>query len=151
MFNVVLYNPQIPPNTGNIARLCVGANCRLHLIRPIGFFLDDKSMKRAGCDYWEHVDLECYDSLDKLISEAGDANFYYVTKFGETKYTEVSYNDGDYLVFGSEEDGLPRKLLDANRDKSISIPIYGPIRSLNLSNSVSIVLYEALRQLSPKK
>ena len=146
MFNIVLYQPQIPPNTGNIARLCVGANCKLHLIRPIAFFLDDKTMKRAGCDYWEHLDLEIHNSLEDLKEKAGEANFYYVTKFGEKNYSEINYKEGDYLVFGSEQKGLPKELLDNNRNNSVLIPMYGPVRSLNLSNAVSIVLYEAIRQ-----
>lgn len=147
MPNVALYHPQIPPNTGNIARLCVAADCVLHIVRPIGFFLDDKSMKRAGCDYWPHVKLHVHDSFEELKSKAGDANFYYVTKRGSIKYTDVKYKKDDYLVFGSEDDGLPPELLEANKDRTIVIPMYGPTRSLNLSNSVAIVLYEALRQI----
>jgi len=143
----VLFNPQIPPNTGNIARLCVGANATLHLIRPIGFFLDDKSMKRAGCDYWEHVDMKIHDSLEDLYKFAGEANFYYVTKFGKSKYTDVKYQKGDYLIFGSEESGLPDKVLEDNPDKTLVIPMSDRIRSHNLSNSVAIVLYDAIRQV----
>jgi len=148
MLNVVLYQPQIPPNTGNIARLCVGANCKLHIIRPIGFFLDDKSMKRAGCDYWKHVDFELHDSLESLKGKANKANFYYITKYGKKKYTDISFTKSDYFVFGSEQDGLPKDLLKTNRENTLAIPMFGPIRSLNLSNAVSIVLYEALRQIN---
>jgi len=148
MFNVVLYQPQIPPNTGNIARLCVGADCALHIIRPIGFFLDDKSMKRAGCDYWPHVKLKCHDSLEALYKEAGDSNIYYVTKFGKNRYSDIFFKKGDFLIFGSEQHGLPKELLEKEKDKTIFIPMPGPIRSHNLSNSVSIVLYEAIRQVS---
>lgn len=147
MFNIVLYQPQIPPNTGNIARLCVAAKCKLHIIRPIAFFMDDKTMKRAGCDYWEHLDLEIHDSFDDLKSKSGEANFYFVTKFGKKKYSDISFGKGDYLVFGSEQHGLPNELLERNRDKTIVIPMFGPTRSLNLSNSVAIVLYEAIRQI----
>lgn len=148
MFNVVLYQPQIPPNTGNIARLCVGADCTLHIIRPIAFFMDDKTMKRAGCDYWEHLRLEYHDSLDDLYKKAGDANFYYITKFGKRKYTDAKFQKNDYLIFGSEQDGLPKDLLAVNEDKTLYIPIPGPVRSINLSNAVAIVLYEAMRQES---
>ena len=147
MFNIVLHQPQIPPNTGNIARLCVATNSKLHIIRPIAFFLDDKTMRRAGCDYWEHLDLEIHDSLSDLYSKAGDTNFYYVSKFGKMRYSEIDYKDGDYLIFGSEQHGLPKEVLETNSDKTLFIPMSGPARSLNLSNSVAVVLYEAIRQI----
>ena len=146
MFNIVLYQPQIPPNTGNVARLCVGSGCHLHLIRPIAFFLDDKSMKRAGCDYWSHVNLTCHDSLDDLKKTPGINRIFYVTKHGKNTYTDVSYQSGDTFIFGSEQHGLPEELLEENRDQTIMIPMTGPIRSHNLSNAVAIVVYEALRQ-----
>jgi tRNA (cytidine/uridine-2'-O-)-methyltransferase len=146
MFNIVLYQPQIPPNTGNIARLCVATKSKLHIIRPIAFFLDDKTMRRAGCDYWKHLDLQCYNSLEELKSKAGDANFFYVTKYGEKKYSDVTFKDGDYLVFGSEQHGLPKEIIESNKEKTIVIPMAGPTRSLNLSSSAAIVLYEAIRQ-----
>lgn len=147
MLNIVLYQPQIPPNTGNVARLCVGADCRLHIIRPMGFFMDDKTMKRAGCDYWSDLKLEIHDSLEPLFLKIGESNVYYITKFGKKHYTDAEFSDGDYLVFGSEDRGLPKELLEKKKDKTLSIPMYGPVRSINLSNAVSIVLYEALRQI----
>ena len=146
MFNIALFQPQIPPNTGNVARLCVGANCKLHLIRPLGFFIDDKTMKRAGCDYWDDLDLQIHDSLDELYKYAGDASFYYITKFAEKSYTDAKFKEGDYLIFGSEQHGLPEEVRQANEEACLSIPMPGPVRSINLSNAVSIVLYEAVRQ-----
>lgn len=148
MFNIVLYQPKIPPNTGNIARLCVGAGCTLHIIRPIPFFLDDKTMRRAGCDYWPHLKLKVHDSLEDLTKGICGPRVFYITKHGEKIYTEVKYCKEDYLVFGSEDTGLTPELLEVNREKTIHIPMYGPVRSINLSNAVSIVVYEALRQIT---
>lgn len=148
MLNIVLYQPQIPPNTGNVARLCVGSGSKLHIIRPMGFFLDDKTMRRAGCDYWPHLDLKIHNSIEKLIENSNGANIYYVTKFGKKKYSDVAYRDGDYLLFGSEDKGLPQEMISKNKEKSVFIPMSDNVRSINLSNSVAIVMYEALRQLS---
>lgn len=147
MLNIVLYQPKIPPNTGNIARLCVGADVHLHIIRPIGFFLDDKTMKRAGCDYWPHLKLTVHDALDHFLKSTGVAEIFFITKFGKKRYTDACFNDGDYLLFGSEDTGLPEDILKENSDLTLHIPMDGPVRSINLSNAVSIVLYEAIRQI----
>lgn len=144
--NVVLVNPEIPPNTGNIARLCAATDTTLHIIRPIGFFLDDKSLKRAGLDYWPHVDLKVHDSIEELIS-IGGRQFWYLTKNATRHYTKVEFKEDDYLVFGSETNGLPDDLLSKNGDFTLSIPMFGKTRCINLSNAVAVVLYEALRQV----
>jgi tRNA (cytidine/uridine-2'-O-)-methyltransferase len=147
--NVVLVEPEIPPNTGNVARLCAATQATLHLVGPLGFRLDDKTLKRAGMDYWEHVTWKYWDSLDALRSEAPkDARFYYVTTKSKRPYTQPRYQWGDYLVFGRETAGLPKSLLDANPGTTITIPMFHPqARSLNLATAVAIVLYEAVRQV----
>jgi tRNA (cytidine/uridine-2'-O-)-methyltransferase len=147
--NVVLVEPEIPPNTGNVARLCAATQATLHLVGPLGFRLDDKTLKRAGMDYWEHVTWKYWESLEALRAEAiGDARFYYVTTKSKRPYTQPSYRWGDYLVFGRETAGLPKALLDANSDTTITIPMFNPeARSLNLATAVAIVLYEAVRQV----
>jgi tRNA (cytidine/uridine-2'-O-)-methyltransferase len=147
--NVVLVEPEIPPNTGNVARLCAATQATLHLVGPLGFRLDDKTLKRAGMDYWEHVTWKYWDSLDELRSEVSkDAIFYYVTTKSKRPYTQPRYRWGDYLVFGRETAGLPKLLLDANPDTTITIPMFHPqARSLNLATAVAIVLYEAVRQV----
>lgn len=146
-FNIVLYRPLIPPNTGNIARLCVGAECRLHLIGKLGFDIDDRSVKRAGLDYWENLDMKYYENLDEFLNIHHNKNIWLVTKFGEKKYTEVNYKIGDFIIFGQETKGLPKSLHNQYPDKRLSIPMNSNnVRSINLSNSVAIVLYEAVRQ-----
>ncbi len=147
--NVVLVEPEIPPNTGNVARLCAATQATLHLVGPLGFRLDDKTLKRAGMDYWEHVTWKYWDSLDALRKEASkDTNFYYVTTKSKRPYTQPRYQWGDYLVFGRETAGLSKALLDANPDTTITIPMFHPqARSLNLATAVAIVLYEAVRQV----
>lgn len=147
--NVVLFEPEIPQNTGNIARTCVATGTNLHLIRPLGFSLDDKYLKRAGLDYWDLLKIYYYDSIDELMEKYKDRSFYFVTTKGTKTYSAFNFKDEDFLVFGKETAGLPKDLLENNREKTMRIPMVDveKARSLNLSNSVSIVLYEALRQL----
>lgn len=158
MFNVVLYSPQIPPNTGVAARLCAATGARLHLIRPLGFRLDDASMRRAGLDYWSAVDVTVHENLEAFLDHAGCGGeysvlpdlsppLYLVTKHGNKVYSEAIYPPGAWLLFGSETRGLPPEFLAANPRHTITIPMRdGAVRSLNLATSVAIVLYEALRQ-----
>ncbi len=147
--NVVLVSPEIPPNTGNIARLCLAAGATLHLIRPLGFSLDDKYLKRAGMDYWQHVDLHIWDDLDACQSAApADAAWYFLTTKTKRIYHQAKFKKSDYLVFGRETKGLPESLLTANAETCLTIPMQPEARSLNLATSVGIVLYEALRQSS---
>ncbi len=146
--HVVLFEPEIPPNTGSVARLCAATLTPLHLIEPLGFKIDDKHLKRAGLDYWEFVDLHVHKSWDNFLSDAKPSRLFYFSKKAQRSYTSVGYNDDDYLVFGPETRGLPEPMRAANADQSLRIPMLGSgVRSLNLSNAVSIVLYEALRQL----
>lgn len=145
--NVVLVEPEIPPNTGNIARLCLAAGARLHLVRPLGFSLDDRYLKRAGMDYWEHVDLQIWDSLVACQADASPAAAWYFLTTKTTRiYHQARFQTGDYLVFGRETKGLPESLLAAHADACLTIPMRPEARSLNLATSVGIVLYEALRQ-----
>jgi len=145
--NIVLYQPEIPANSGNIARLSVAAACELHLIRPLGYVLSDRYLKRAGLDYWPHVKLNIYDGLDQLIEKyPGSRFFYFSTKAGRP-YTQVHYKEGDFLVFGPESRGLPEEILKNYEENALTIPMFGPVRSINLSTAVGVVVYEALRQL----
>ena len=147
MFNIVLLNPQIPPNTGNIGRICVNTNSRLHLIKPLGFDIDEKSVKRAGLDYWEKLDLVVWDSLDDFLKENSNFDrFFFATTKSKRPYFEVEYKDEDFLIFGSETKGLPMELMRKNWENAITIPMCKNGRSLNLAVSVGIVLYEAIRQ-----
>jgi tRNA (cytidine/uridine-2'-O-)-methyltransferase len=146
--HVVLFEPEIPPNTGSVARLCAATLTPLHLIEPLGFKIDDKHLKRAGLDYWEFVDLHVYKSWDDFVGRVGPSRLFFFSKKAQRSYTSVSYDDDDYLVFGPETRGLPEQMRAANADHTLRIPMIGSgVRSLNLSNAVSIVLYEALRQL----
>ena len=146
--HVVLYEPEIPPNTGSIARLCAATLSPLHLIEPLGFQIDDKHLKRAGLDYWEFVDLRVHRSWDDFLKQSGTENLLYFSKRATRSYTQARYQENDYLVFGPETRGLPQGFLDLNKERSYTIPMMGKgVRSLNLSNAVSIVLYEGLRQL----
>ena len=146
--HVVLFEPEIPPNTGSIARLCAATLTPLHLIEPLGFAIDDKHLKRAGLDYWPLVDVRVYKSWDDFLCRNGAKSLLFFSKRAAQSYTKARYNEDDHLVFGPETHGLPQQLLDANRDRSYRIPMLAEgVRSLNLSNAVSIVLYEALRQL----
>lgn len=147
--HVVLYQPQIPANTGNIARTCAGTDTHLHLIRPLGFSTDDKQLKRAGLDYWEHVKIHYYDSLEEFFEKNAGGEFYYLTKFGEQPHTTFDYSDKEsevYFIFGRETTGLPKELINENMDRCLRIPMTDKIRSLNLSNTAAILIYEALRQ-----
>lgn len=147
--HVVLYQPLIPANTGNIARTCAGTDTKLHLIRPLGFSTDDKMLKRAGLDYWEHVDIHYYDGLDELFAKYPEGEFFFLTKHGSKPHTTYKYNEIEkdyFFVFGKETSGLPRELIDANQDRCLRIPMNDNVRSLNLSNTAAILIYEALRQ-----
>ncbi|MET0069405.1 MAG: tRNA (uridine(34)/cytosine(34)/5-carboxymethylaminomethyluridine(34)-2'-O)-methyltransferase TrmL [Candidatus Thiodiazotropha sp.] len=148
MFHIVLYEPEIPPNTGNIIRLCANSGSKLHLIHPLGFELDDKKLRRAGLDYREWADLGEYDSLDAFLSKVSPRHLYACTTKAQRCYAEVGFAAGDALLFGPESRGLPRQLLDAlEADQRIRIPMLARSRSLNLSNAVALILYEAWRQL----
>ncbi len=144
--NIALVEPEIPQNTGNIARTCAATGSKLHLVKPLGFSIEDRYLKRAGLDYWDKVLVSTSDSFEQLRNEYKSIPFYYAsTKAGKT-YTEVTYPEDCFLVFGKETAGLPEELLEANRDYCIRIPMLPEIRSLNLSNSVAVILYEVLRQ-----
>ena len=146
MFNVVLVEPEIPPNTGNVGRLCLATKSTLHLVKPLGFSLEDRQLKRAGLDYWEDVDVKTWDSLDALIKakQPGARDFFVTTKTNRA-YWDVQFRPGDFLIFGRETKGLPESLLTANEPRCITIPMAGT-RSLNLATAVGIVLFEAVRQ-----
>ena len=146
--HVVLVEPEIPQNTGNIARTCAATNTKLHLIKPLGFNIDEKAVRRAGLDYWKYVALVVHDSLEAFLSLYGDARLFLATTHGENKYTDFEYHDGDMFLFGRETKGLPKDLISRHHDTAIRIPMSEDtrLRSLNLSNSVNIVLFEALRQ-----
>ncbi|SES99665.1 tRNA (uridine(34)/cytosine(34)/5-carboxymethylaminomethyluridine(34)-2'-O)-methyltransferase TrmL [Anaerobranca gottschalkii] len=145
--HVVLVEPEIPQNTGNIARTCAATNTPLHLVEPLGFSLDDKYLKRAGLDYWDHVQIHRYKSLDHFFEVNKGGRFFYLTTKGKIGYHEVKFEKNDFLLFGKETKGLPEDLIYSNYDHAITIPMApGKVRSLNLSNSVALVLYEALRQ-----
>lgn len=146
-FNIVLIEPEIPPNTGNIARLCAATGSVLHLVGKLGFSLDDRYLKRAGLDYWEFVALKRWPDLETLQASAGEGRFFYLSTKVNCSYLDAGFQPGDYIVFGKETKGLPEELLLANTETSFTIPMpSGKVRSLNLSTSAGIVLYEALRQ-----
>lgn len=146
--NIVLFEPEIPQNTGNIARTCVLTGCKLHLIKPLGFSLDEKHLRRAGLDYWKYLDLTVYESYDELREKYNDADFYFSTTHGNKYYNDVAYKEGDFIIFGKESAGLPDRIRESDPERCIRVPmIQTTTRSLNLSNSVAIVAYEALRQL----
>ncbi len=146
MFNIVLVEPEIPQNTGNISRTCACTSSRLHIVKPMGFEITDAKLKRAGLDYWDKLDLTYYDSLDDFFSKNGGGRFFYLSKKAKKRYTDIEYRDGDFLVFGKETKGLPEPLIFGNPDSALRIPMADGLRSLNLSNTVALVLYEALRQ-----
>lgn len=147
MFNIVLISPEHPGNVGNIGRTCVLTESRLHLIRPFKFDFSDRFLKRAGIDYWEHVDLVIHDSLEEFMDYVKDKRYFLIETGTKKKYTEVDFEEGDFLIFGREKEGIPEDLLNGNKERILTIPMTKKIdRSLNLANSVSIVLYEALRQ-----
>lgn len=146
MINLVLYQPEIPQNTGNIARTCAVTGCRLHLIRPLGFDISDKAVKRAGLDYWHLVDLHVYDSLEEFFTRTGAQDIWLATSKAPRPYTAAQFRDGCYIVFGKETAGLPEEFRRAHSQRCIRIPIKPNTRCLNLSNSAAILAYEALRQ-----
>ncbi|RUM41371.1 MAG: tRNA (uridine(34)/cytosine(34)/5-carboxymethylaminomethyluridine(34)-2'-O)-methyltransferase TrmL [Desulfocapsa sp.] len=147
VFHIVLVEPEIPPNTGSIARLCGATNSVLHLVHPLGFSTDDKHLKRAGLDYWKFVDIRYWDSFDIFLEAQQENRLYFLTTKTKTTYSEASFKPGDYLVFGKETKGLPEDLLKLYKDRCLTLPMPNEnIRSLNLAMTAGIVLYEALRQ-----
>jgi tRNA (cytidine/uridine-2'-O-)-methyltransferase len=146
MFNVVLVEPEIPPNTGNVGRLCLATRSTLHLVGPLGFSLDDRQVKRAGLDYWDEVEVRQWSSLEELQRANPSARFFYLTTKATEPYFDVKFRPNDFLVFGRETKGLPERLLKENVSNCITIPMHGT-RSLNLATAVAIVLFEAMRQV----
>lgn len=145
--NIVLYNPEIPYNTGNIGRTCVLTNTTLHLIKPLGFSLDEKQIKKAGLDYWKLVDLKIWESFEEFLEANPNATIYYATTKTNQKYSDVKFKENDFIMFGPESRGIPEEILNKNPERCITIPMIPMRRSLNLSNSAAIILYEGLRQL----
>ncbi|MDY2879828.1 MAG: tRNA (uridine(34)/cytosine(34)/5-carboxymethylaminomethyluridine(34)-2'-O)-methyltransferase TrmL [Candidatus Borkfalkiaceae bacterium] len=147
MFNIVLVEPEIPQNTGNISRTCAATHTALHLVRPLGFEISDRTLKRAGLDYWQYLSVSYYDSFSEILEKYYNGkNFYFLSTKGKKRYVDVSFHDGDFLIFGKESHGLPEPLLKDHYEETLRIPMWQDLRSLNLSNSVAITLYEALRQ-----
>lgn len=146
MLNIVLLEPEIPANTGNIGRTCVATGSRLHLIRPLGFDISEKAVRRAGLDYWKDLDLRVYENYADFLEKNPGASIYMATTKAERLYTEAAYGPDAYIMFGKESAGIPEEILMENRSLCVRIPMIGEIRSLNLSNSVAIMVYEALRQ-----
>lgn len=147
MLNVVLLEPEIPSNTGNIGRTCVATGSRLHLIKPLGFRLDEKALRRAGLDYWNQLDVSVYENFEDFLNRNPGGKLFMATTKSRQLYTEVTYEDNCYLMFGKESAGIPEEILLDYRETAVRIPMLEGIRSLNLSNSVSVVVYEALRQM----
>jgi len=145
-FNIVLFEPEIPQNTGNIARLCACTGSNLFLVGKLGFSLSNKYTKRAGLDYWDSVNIQKIDTLEQLQADNKDATFYYLTTKSKTSFYDVNFKEGDFLVFGPETRGIPEDILHEHKETAVTIPMLEGQRSLNLSNSVSIVVYEAIRQ-----
>lgn len=148
MINIVLLEPEIPANTGNIGRTCVAAGARLHLIEPMGFQINEKQVRRAGLDYWDKLDYSIYDSFSDFLEQNPEAKIYMATTKAKHIYSDVAYEEDCYVMFGKESAGIPEEMLVENEENTIRIPMFSEIRSLNLGNSVAIVLYEALRQHS---
>jgi tRNA (cytidine/uridine-2'-O-)-methyltransferase len=146
VLNIVLYEPEIPANTGNIGRTCVATNTRLHLIEPLGFKLNEKALRRAGMDYWSDLDVATYIDFQDFLEKNSEARIYMATTKAAKVYTEVQYEPDCYIMFGKESAGIPEEILVDNKENCIRIPMVGDMRSLNLGNSVSVILYEALRQ-----
>ncbi len=144
--NIVLVEPQIPQNTGNIARTCAVTGARLHLVRPMGFQIDDKKLKRAGLDYWDKLDISYYDNTDDFFKKNSGGNYFFFTTKGRKIHSDAEYPDNSFLIFGREDAGLPEELLYAHPDECVRIPMRSTLRSLNLSNSAAIAVYEVLRQ-----
>jgi tRNA (cytidine/uridine-2'-O-)-methyltransferase len=147
LLHVVLYQPDIPQNTGNIGRTCVAIGAKLWLVRPLGFRVDDRSLRRAGMDYWQHLEWEAVESLQEIQDQLPDCAWWYLTKFGRRLVWDAAFNRGDVLVFGSETRGLPAALLEGNPASTLRLPMYEAVRSLNLASTVNTVAYEAVRQL----
>lgn len=145
-FNVVLVEPEIPQNTGNIARTCAATGTKLHIVKPMGFEIDDRKLKRAGLDYWHLLGVQYYENLEEFLSIHGDKRLFLASTKAPRRHSDVSYQDGDFLVFGKETKGLPENFILSRLDTAVRIPMIGEARSLNLSNSVAIMVYEALRQ-----
>jgi tRNA (cytidine/uridine-2'-O-)-methyltransferase len=149
MFNVVLVEPEIPPNTGNVGRLCLATGANLHLVKPLGFSIDDRALKRAGLDYWQDVKVTVWESFAALrAAQVEDTRFFYLTTKAQQAYWDARFERGDFLVFGRETKGLPEALLTANPEWCLTIPMPGSTRSLNLATAVGIVLYEGVRQVA---
>ena len=146
MINIVLYSPEIPQNTGNISRTCAVTGARLHIIKPIGFEISDRTLKRAGLDYWDKLDVTYYENYEDFLSKNEGAEMYFFSSHAEHSFAEVEYPDNVFLVFGRESVGLPPELVEANKDHALRIPMRRTLRCLNLSNSVAIAVYEVLRQ-----
>lgn len=144
--NIVLHEPEIPANTGNIGRTCVATGTALHLIKPLGFDISDKAVRRAGMDYWKDLELYVYENFDDFVSKNPGARIYMATTKAKKAYTQVGYSENDFIMFGKESAGIPEEILVKYEETAVRIPMIGEIRSLNLSNSAAIVLYEALRQ-----
>ncbi|WP_208528163.1 tRNA (uridine(34)/cytosine(34)/5-carboxymethylaminomethyluridine(34)-2'-O)-methyltransferase TrmL [Jeotgalibacillus salarius] len=147
--HVVLYQPEIPANTGNIARTCAATGTSLHLIKPLGFSTDDKMLKRAGLDYWEHVDIHYHESLEDFYQASEGGEYFYLTKYGKKPHSTFDYSDLNkhfYFIFGRETSGLPDDVIENNKDRALRVPMNEHVRSLNLSNTAAILVYEALRQ-----
>ena len=143
--NIVLYNPEIPQNTGNISRTCAVTGAALHIIRPTGFEISDRTLKRAGLDYWDKLDVTYYDSFEEFVSLHADSPMYFFSSHAEHSYADVDYPDGVFLIFGRESVGLPKELIEENAENTLRIPMRKTLRCLNLSNSVAIAVYEVLR------
>lgn len=151
-YNIVLVEPEIPPNTGSIARLCGATNSVLHLVRPLGFSTDDKHLKRAGLDYWRFVEIKYWDNFDQFLAAQAESKLFFLTTKTTTPYTKARFSPGDFLIFGRETKGLPEEILHLYHDRCYTLPMVNPnIRSLNLAMTAGIVLYEALRQATEKQ
>ncbi len=146
MINIVLYSPEIPQNTGNISRTCAVTGARLHIIRPTGFEISDRTLKRAGLDYWDKLDVTYYENYEDFLRQNENAELYFFSAHGKNSYAEIAYPDNAFLIFGRESVGLPKELIEENFDRSVRIPMRKTLRCLNLSNSVAIAVYEVLRQ-----
>ena len=146
MINIVLYSPEIPQNTGNISRTCAVTGARLHIIKPIGFEISDRTLKRAGLDYWDKLDVTYYENYEDFLRQNENSELFFFSAHGKRSYADIAYPDNVFLVFGRESVGLPRELVEANSERSVRIPMRKTLRCLNLSNSVAIAVYEVLRQ-----
>ena len=147
MFNIVLVEPEIPQNTGNVSRTCAATHSVLHLVRPLGFEISDRTLKRAGLDYWQYLDVRYYDSFDELVAKNAGANFYYLSTKGKIVYSDAKFKDGDFLVFGCESAGLGDEILEKYRDRTRFLPMLdGRVRSLNLASAATAAVFEAMKQ-----